>query len=67
MKQSQTYWYRRMKLKQISGFLTQKEKEILQAMAKKQDKSLSRYVTRILQTHIRENKFKAPPSPDPLT
>lgn len=54
---SAQYWYRKRKLKQISGFLTAKEKELLKALAKKQDKSLSNYVTRILQAHLNENKI----------
>lgn len=50
------YWYQRRKLKQVSGFLTKKQKEELQRIARnKSDLTLVRYITRLLIDHIKQN------------
>lgn len=56
------YWYRRRKLKHVTGFLSGVEKEFLKKLAKEQDQSLARYVTRLLQRHVKEKKNPRPAS-----
>ncbi len=52
------HWMHKLKLKPMPGFLTKEEKDILKLLAKLEDKSLQRYITRIIQRHIGENKHK---------
>ncbi len=50
------HWYQKRKLKHITGFLTKEKKEALQRIAKKKsDLTLTRYISRLLEKHIREN------------
>lgn len=53
---AEKHWYKQRKLKHITGFLTETEKQALKKLAKDQDKSLTRYVTRLLQKHLKETK-----------
>lgn len=49
------YWYQKKRLKHVTGFLTKKDKELLQQIAKRRsDLTLTRYVTRLLEKHIEE-------------
>ncbi len=47
-------WYKMHGLKHVTGFLTLTEKQKLRMIASAADKSLSRYVTRLLQQHIKD-------------
>lgn len=47
-------FYIRHGVKHITGFLTPADKKKLQELAKQADKSLTRYVTRLLERHIRD-------------
>lgn len=47
-------WYKTVGLKHVTGFLTPTEKQKLKKFADAADKSLSRYVTRLMQQHIKE-------------
>lgn len=49
-------WYLTVGLKHVTGFLTAEEKQKMKRLAQAADKSLSRYVTRLMQQHIRENE-----------
>lgn len=51
-------WYRKVGLKHVTGFLTADEKQKMKRLAEAADKSLSRYVTRLMQQHIRDNEVK---------
>lgn len=48
------YFYERNKLKQVSGFVSKEDYERLRRLARDADKSLVRYVTRLLESHIKE-------------
>lgn len=52
------YFYRRNKLKHATGFLSPDDYEKLKQLAKDADKSLVRYITRLLENHIRERWSK---------
>lgn len=47
-------WYKRTGLKHVTGFLDEAAKKKLKKLATAHDKSLTRYVTRLLEKHIRE-------------
>jgi hypothetical protein len=47
-------WYKTVSLKPVTAFLTAAEKEALRKLAREDDKSLCRYVTRLLQKHVQE-------------
>jgi predicted DNA-binding protein len=47
-------WYKTTGLKHVTGFLTPTEKQKMKRLAAAADKSLSRYVTRLMQQHIRD-------------
>lgn len=49
------YFYKRNNLKHATGFLTPEDYEKLKQLAKEADKSLVRYVTRLLEKHIRDH------------
>lgn len=53
MKRKYPPWYQTSGMKPITGFLTPADKKKLKKMAKDADKSLTRYVTRLLLHHIR--------------
>ena len=55
------YWYKKVGLKHVTGFLSIKDKRRLQKLADADDKSLVLYVTRVLERHLAEND---PPSPE---
>lgn len=40
-------------MKQVSGFVSKEDYEQLKQLAKDADKPLSRYVTRLLEAHVR--------------
>ena len=48
------YFYKRNNLKHATGFLSPDDYEKLKALAKDADKSLARYITRLLEKHIQE-------------
>ena len=48
------YFYKRNNLKHATGFLSPADYEKLKALAKDADKSLARYITRLLEKHIAE-------------
>lgn len=52
------YFYQRNNLKQVSGFLSPDDKAKLEQLAKDADKSMQRYVTRLLEKHIAEQWAK---------
>jgi hypothetical protein len=52
------HWYKKHKLKHITGFVTQAEKDKLKKLADLSDKSLQLYVTRVLQKHIKDSEQK---------
>lgn len=54
MKKKYPHWYDRVGLKHVTGFITPSEKQKLKRLAKAADKSLSRYVSRLLQQHIHQ-------------
>lgn len=58
MKKKYPQWYQTVGLKHVTGFLTVMEKQKLRRYAQMADKSLSRYVTRLLQNHIKEMEEK---------
>lgn len=49
-------WYKTMGLKHVTGFLTADEKQKMKKLAAAADKSLSRYVTRLMQQHIKDKE-----------
>jgi len=50
------YWYQRRNLKHVTGFLSAEKKKQLRRIAKTVgDMTLTRYVTRLLERHIKEN------------
>lgn len=53
-------WYRTTGLKHVTGFLTPADKEKLKQLAKNADKSLTRYVSRLLESHVRTFGEKPP-------
>lgn len=46
-------WYELAKLKHVTGFLTPMEKAVLKKLAEREERSLTRYVSRILREHIK--------------
>lgn len=58
MKKKYPQWYKKLGLKHVTGFLTADEKRRLKKLAGAADKSLARYVTRLMQNHIREEDEK---------
>lgn len=53
-KRQHAYFYRRNNLKHVAAFLTPEDYERIKALAKDADKSLQRYVTRLLESHIKQ-------------
>jgi len=47
------YWYRKTGLKPVTGFLTKEDKKRLKIIADRADKSVARYVSRLLEAHIK--------------
>ncbi len=54
-----TPWYVRAGLKHVTGFVTPANKAKLKTLAKKADKSLTRYVSRLLERHLRDTALDA--------
>lgn len=50
------YFYHRHNLKHATGFITPIDKQKLKALAKANDRSEVRYVTRVIEKHIREKE-----------
>ncbi len=53
MKKKKDYWYKKVGRKHVTAFLVPSDIKKLKELAKNKDKSLARYVTRLLEQHIR--------------
>jgi hypothetical protein len=53
-------WYKKAGLKPITGFVSPSDKNKLKQLAKEADKSLTRYVSRLLEKHLQESIPQTP-------
>lgn len=66
------YFYKRNNLKHATGFLSPDDYAKLKQLAKDADKSLARYVSRLLEKHIheqwaeKEEPIRRPPNNEPI-
>ncbi len=54
-----TPWYVKAGRKHVTGFLLPADKARIKRLAKSADKSLTRYVTRLLEQHVRDTALDA--------
>lgn len=54
MANSPKYFYRKHNVKHATGFLSPTDMKKLKALAKSSDKSVTLYITRLLEKHIKE-------------
>lgn len=59
------YFYERNRLKAVTGFVSKEVKAHLQRLAKEADKSLVRFISRLLEQYVRDSKRKEEGDPTP--
>lgn len=60
MKRKYEHWYKTANVKHVAAFLRPHDYLILKRLASEADKSLTRYVTRLLEKHIQEKEKENP-------